>query len=133
MNNDLFGEAIHVYTRTQAIEDGVLIDVSEVAGQAGFRLPVAVTSAVWERYISWNDNDTQNQVYQDESGRLWDVIWMLRMAVNSCRGESEVCYRLLVIPRDGISRKPVSIVLKAVIYGGDKGEPVITIMLPSED
>jgi hypothetical protein len=48
-------------------------------------------------------------------------------------GESVVRYRLLVIPRDGKSRKSVSIVLKADIHGGDKGEPVITIMLPSED
>ena len=77
--------------------------------------------------------DTQKQVYQDEAGRLWDVMWMLRIAINSCRGESEICYRLLVIPRDGRSRKPVSVDLKAVIHGGDKDEPVITIMLPTED
>jgi len=33
---------IHTYTRAQAIEDGVLIDVSEMAREAGFRWPVAV-------------------------------------------------------------------------------------------
>ena len=34
-------EIIYAYTRAQAIEDGVLADVSEVAKEAGFRYPVA--------------------------------------------------------------------------------------------
>jgi len=133
MKNDFFGDAIHVYTRAQAIDDGVLVDVSEVANEAGFSLPVAVTAAVWEKYISWSDSDTEKQAYQDESGRLWDVLFMLRMAINGCNDESVVRYRLLVIPRDGTSRRPVSVVLKAEIHGGDEREPMITIMLPNED
>jgi hypothetical protein len=133
MDNDLFGDAIHIYTRTQALADGMLINVSGVALEAGFRLPVAVTAAVWGKCISWTTSDTEKQVYQDEAGRLWDVLWMLRMAINNCKGESVVRYRLLVIPRDGRSRKPASMVLKAEIHGGVEREPVITIMLPSED
>ena len=43
----LFGAPIHVYTRAQAIADGVLVDVSDTARDAGFRVPVALTSAVW--------------------------------------------------------------------------------------
>lgn len=37
-------ELIHVYTREQAVSDGVLIDVTIPAREAGFRFPVAVTS-----------------------------------------------------------------------------------------
>lgn len=131
--NNLFGDVIYSYTRAQAIEDGVLVDVSETAREAGIRLQVVVTCAVWDRYISWDDSDTGKQSYQNESGRLWDVAWMLRMAINSCRDESAVRYRLHVIPRDGRSKKPKLIQLKAVIHGGDDGEPVITVMLPTED
>ena len=32
-------DLIHSYTRAQAIEDGVLVDVSDVAKEAGFKLP----------------------------------------------------------------------------------------------
>ena len=40
-------DLIHSYTRQQAIEDGVLMDVSETAKEAGVRFPVALTRAVW--------------------------------------------------------------------------------------
>lgn len=40
-------EVIHAYTRAQAIEDGVLVDLSDLAREAGFRFPVAVTLGVW--------------------------------------------------------------------------------------
>ena len=42
---------ISVYTRKQAIDDGVLVDVSSVALEAGIRYPVAVTARVWHEYI----------------------------------------------------------------------------------
>jgi len=41
-----FGPVIYGYSREQAIADGVLIDVSELAREAGFRILVAVTAAV---------------------------------------------------------------------------------------
>ena len=47
--NNIFGDVIYQYTRAQAIEDGVLIDVSETAREAGITFPTAVTAAVWER------------------------------------------------------------------------------------
>jgi hypothetical protein len=40
-------DLIHSYTRTDALRDGVLIDVSAVAREAGIRYPVALTRAVW--------------------------------------------------------------------------------------
>ncbi len=38
---------IHAYTRAQAIADGMLIDASKLAKEAGFKYPVALTSAAW--------------------------------------------------------------------------------------
>ena len=59
-------EAIYSYTRQQAIEDGVLIDVSNLAKEAGFRFPVAFTRAVW----SYNVEVPEGVTGQDETGRL---------------------------------------------------------------
>jgi hypothetical protein len=132
-NKDLFGDEIYCYTRAQAIDDGVLVDVSEIAKEAGFKISVVVTQAVWEKYVAWTGEDTDKQTYQDESGRLWDVIWMLSLASNRSRGKSDVMYELYAVPRDGRSRRPAKIQLKAVIHGGDHGEPAITVMLPTED
>ncbi len=43
---------IFTYTRAQAIEDGVLVDLSEWAKETGFKIPVACTSEVWHSYIT---------------------------------------------------------------------------------
>jgi len=34
---------IYSYTRAQAIEDGMFVDVTETAKEAGFKYPVAIT------------------------------------------------------------------------------------------
>ncbi len=67
--NHLFGDTIYSYTRAQAIEDGVLVDATDMAQEAGIHLPVAVSQAVWDQYIEWSDQDTDLQVFQDETGR----------------------------------------------------------------
>ena len=57
---DYFGAPISVYTRRQAIDDGVLVDVTEWANEAGFSLPAVVTRAVWEDCCDWTDNRREN-------------------------------------------------------------------------
>jgi hypothetical protein len=44
-------EVVHRYGRRQAIADGVLVDVTATAREAGFRYPVALTRAVWDNYV----------------------------------------------------------------------------------
>ena len=39
-------ELIYAYTRKQAIEDGVLVDVTETAKEAGFRVSLAISSTL---------------------------------------------------------------------------------------
>lgn len=132
---DLFdsNNLIFAYTRAEAIADGELVDVTADAMKSGFKIPVAVTRAVWNDYIQWNNEDTDRQTNQDKSGRLADALWMLYLACKRNRDEAYIQYKLYVIPRDGNSISPVWVALKAVICGGDDGEPVITIMLPNED
>ena len=132
-------DLIHTYTHAQAIEDGYLVDVSETAKEAGFRIPVALTRTVWDDCVAWNEEDTHRKGWpQDESGRLWDVLFMAILAVRRSvrQGEPEggrVPYQVLRVPRSGAGRRPRTVVLHVVIGGGDDGEPVITIMQPGED
>ncbi|MFZ2316080.1 MAG: DUF6573 family protein [Gammaproteobacteria bacterium] len=130
---NIFGNVMYGYSRAQAIEEGVLIDVSPTAQTSGFKLPVAVTRSVWHTYIEWTNDDSEQQTSQNQSGRLADVLWMLYSACKRNGDESSIQYQLNVIPRDGQSIKPQLISLKAVIDDGDNGEAVITIMLPTED
>ena len=119
---------IHSYTRREAIEDGVLVDVSAVAREAGIRYPVAVTSAVWGNYVEV----PPDVVGQDEQGRLWDVLWMFRTAVQRQRGPGSDVVRYSLLVRND-NERPREVELKAVCGPGDDGEPVVTILLPEED
>jgi len=129
-----FGEVIFSYTRAEAIADGVLVDVSETARETGFTVPVALTRAVWADAVAWSDADNERQTYQDEIGRLWDVLFMAAMAIRGHRGEGSVLsFEIARIPRDGKSTQSEAIDLKLHLGAGDHGEPVITIMEPTED
>jgi len=130
---NLFGDIISRYTRAQAIADGVLVDVSETAREAGFRWPVAITCTAWLHCVAWSEPDNRRQVYQDEAGRLWDVLWMAYNAIRSAPGGTQIEYALYRVPRDGKSVTATRTRLKLVCGPGDAGEPVITIMLPQED
>ena len=114
----IFGEVIYSYTRAQALEDGMLIDVSETAREAGIKFPVAITSAVWGKHIT-----PSKRSCQDTEGRLWDTLWMFRNTAKN--GGSTMLFQVYY------SRRLVT--LKAVCGPGDNMEPVITIMLPNED
>lgn len=130
----LFGEVIYAYTRAQAIADGVLVDVSLTARATGFRWPVALTRAAWEDCVAWSKEDSRRQVHQDESGRLWDVLWMAMNAIRrSLGGASQTLYQIYRVPRDGKCSEAQLVTLKLVAGPGDAGEPVITILLPQED
>ena len=130
---EVFGDPIHIYTRAQALEDGFLVDVTETAKEAGFRVPVALTRAAWADCVEWSEKDTQRQTYQDQAGRLWDVLWM---AINAARRNTQresFQFQLYRVPRGGRSMRPRLTRLVCKIGPGDSGEPVITIMLPGED
>jgi hypothetical protein len=123
-SDDMFGEVVSSYSRAQAIEDGVLVDVSNVAREAGLTYPVALTRAAWELCVTV---PPKLQGQQDEAGRLWDVLWMLR--INVGRGGDRLLYSLLVRTAHGRRR----VTLKSICGPGDDPKPVITVMLPEED
>ena len=121
-------EVIHSYTRAEAIADGVLVDVSEMAKEAGFKFPVALTRAAYVKYAEVPEGMTG----QDQQGRLWDILNMLRFAAAQSRGESEILFKLYVRVHKG-DRRPRLVTLKSVCGPNDDASPCITVMMPDED
>jgi hypothetical protein len=126
---------ISTYSRAQAIEDGALVNVSIDAREAGFSWPVAMTSAAWAEAVTW---DAENGEYQDEKGRLWDVVFMAGIAIRRNRGRraeetSRLSFHLYRIPNVPDATEANELELVIAVSGGDDGEPVMTIMLPNED
>jgi hypothetical protein len=139
----IFGGCISCYTRAQAIDDGVLVDVSKTASEAGFKWSVAITRAVYDRYVEVPEELSGQQ---DIQGRLWDVLWMFWVNVRTGkidgdRGEFTLLVRFPAAAEWQSNEKahPAEmgglrlVTLKSVSGPGDNGEPCITIMLPDED
>lgn len=140
-------EMVSSYSRADAIADGDLIDVSSTAKEAGIRYPVALSRAVWARYVEFDAAALEGQG-QSVSGRLWDVLWMFRSQAKNTDGAA-LRFRLHVAKRDagdwqtnedhpepgtGLTRETHRLVtLKAIIGPGDTAAPVITILTPDED
>jgi len=133
--SDIFDDVdvVYQYTRKNLIDDGDLVEVpADLARQAGFRVPVGILTEVWQSCIEWTDEDSERQVPQDQTGRLWDLLNVLRVRAKACGGDT-IFFTISRIPRDGKSKRPENVRLKSVIGPGDDPKPVITIMLPDQD
>jgi hypothetical protein len=126
----LFTQAdlISSFTRAQAIEDGVLADVTEWASSTtgfhgGFTIPVALTAAVWADI----ENIPQRCQDQDVRGRTHDLLFMASQAARRSKGGSDLLFQVLMDV--GCSRKQT---YRLVVGPGDKGEAVATILKPEE-
>jgi hypothetical protein len=115
-------------SRAQAIADGGLVDVTKMAREAGFRHGVAVTASVWSRCV----RVPEGVECQDEAGRLWDILWMLRHAVQREKDDATELLFQLYVRND--NHWPRLVTLKAVCGPDEHGEPCITVMpLPAQD
>lgn len=145
---ELFGEPIHIVTRAQLIEAGELIDLTnatddrggQLCEQAGFKVPVAITRGAFAatveaggKWVPDGDGETlELPGGQSMTGRLWDVLWMLRCAIGGCaQGQDRLTFQVLVDKRGKGRPRPVT--LKSICGPGVQGEPVITILLLEED
>jgi len=113
-------------TRKQAIEDGVLVDVSDMAKQAGIIDPVALTRVVWTGCIAASSVVGG----PTEARRLSHLLLYLALTIAKARGSDPLHFE--IVERQG-STAFKTIELKAVLDDGDDGEQVITVMYPDED
>lgn len=121
-------EVISAYSREDAIEDGVLVDISKWAREADFRYPVAVTQAVWGIL---EPSEVLAKEGQSAAGRAWDMLAILRMKIRSAGSTDAVQFAPLFVLEPG--HAPETVELRATCGPGDSGAPVVTVMLPNED
>jgi len=129
-----YGPVLSTYTRAQAIADGELVDVTDTAREAGFRIPVAITRTVWTRLVALPDG---YRGFQDEAGRLWDLVWMARhyALANRDRDRFTMCVLVRDVRKDlrDSNRPPRRHFPIVAIGAGDDGSAVITILFPEDD
>ena len=129
-NNDSpFGEIIYAYTRAQAVADGVQVEVTKTAQEAGIRFPVFLTRTVFDAYVAVPPNVSG----QDEAGRLWDVVWMLRFAIQRTKSGVERLPFALYVRNDNRAAKLVKLIATCGALDIDDPQPAITVMMPDED
>jgi hypothetical protein len=115
---DVFGEPIFVYTRQQAIEDGILVDVTAWAGDGpegmlgGFTVPVALTHSLWATVDIDNPDERDEPEWrrlaresgESTRGRAHDVLWLAAIAARRARGADRLRYSVLMTTTAGGGR-----------------------------
>ena len=134
-NESPFGEVIYSYTRSQAVADGVQVEVTKTAQEAGIKFPMFLTRAVFDNYVAVPDGVTG----QDEAGRLWDVVWMTRFGIIRARPgvmAGAACTRIPVafyVRNDNRAARLVKLIATCGPLDMDDPQPAITVMMPDED
>lgn len=151
---ELFGPPISTYTRRQAFDDGILVDLmgtyddwpAAMVREAGIKIDVAITSTVFHDCVSPIADEDKDGAHhateqlapcQDIKGRLWDVLWMFSLEARRNPRAESLLFQLRTVPNIpiGSNRHPRAklVTLKAVVGPDDDGAPCITIMYPNED
>jgi hypothetical protein len=120
-------ETVFAYTRQNAIDDGIFVDITETAKEAGFKYHTVVTRNLFDTHIQ--PTVSQEAMGQSIAGRLWDVVWMA-----SC------CFRGVIGKIDGnmavfpvtFSGKTVDLWAFMEATSPDDPTPAINIMLPED-
>ncbi len=141
-----FGPMISSYTRAQAIEDGVLVDVMKAEGsngplvrEAGLRLHTVMTSGAFHATVLSGVTETPDGDFifpggQSFTGRLWDVLMLLVFAIRAAnaKGSTNEVHFAVAVDANG-DGKLNTVKLWSLCGPGDDAEPVLTIMLEGED
>lgn len=116
---------IYKYTAEQAVEDGILHEVGEIAKEAGFVVPVRITCGIYDLI---NPTEAAKAIGQSYEGRLWDVLNMARLGIK--KSEDDTLASFEVIFQDGQPAKQ-NIVTMWAMPDTTSGH-AIHILLPSE-
>ncbi len=128
-NESPFGAVIYTYSRSQAVADGVQVDVTKVAQEAGIQFPMFLTRAVFDQYVAVPPDVTG----QDEAGRLHDVVWMTRFAILRARPGVDRLPVALYVRNDNRTARLVKLIATCGPLDLDDPQPAITVMLVGED
>ncbi len=116
-----------ITNRQEAIEAGVLIDVTPDAQKLGLTFPVTVTRPLWEVGIA----PTQSLSDEEKSNRLRDVLMAFRLRMSSLVTLSPLIDfpAMLALPPGAI---PQPVPLFALLQPDAKNQTTVTLLLPNE-
>jgi hypothetical protein len=119
----------HRYTRQQAIDDGVLFDLTEWAEATGFTMPVTCTAAVWYRWIMPPEGKVEPG--HSKTDRAHHVLRMLFAAVRRQQATADP----ITFEVTGLNpqRQPETATLQARHEHDGDDEPVMVVMLEHEE
>ena len=118
-----------------AIDEGSLINISDLAREAGFRCPVVLTAGAFDACIARArsfDDDDDKALSAEETGQLRDLLKLLRHALIPLDGGSTgVDFAVDVLNENRPELPPVmQLCVACGLRHGDL--PAITVMLPGE-
>jgi len=107
----------------------VQVEVTKTAKEAGIKFPVFLTRGVFDAYVAVPEDVSG----QDEAGRLWDVVWMLRLAILRSLDRCDRLPVALYVRNDNTRAKLVKLIATCGAVDINDPQPAITVMLPDED
>ncbi len=116
---DIFGPVLYSYPRAQAIEDGVLVDVSDSDAASLYKYPVVVTQALHAALSVGRGKEPDTY-----TARLRDVFSMAIAWSRGTGGGEDVYFPVKV------GRKVLR--LRVNCGPGDNAEPVLTFGFPED-
>ncbi|HEX7767102.1 MAG TPA: DUF6573 family protein [Nitrospira sp.] len=113
--------------RQEAIQSGILIDVTPTAKELGLTFPVTITKPLWDIGIVTNHSLSQ----EEQSGRLRDVLMAFRLRLASLATISPLIDfpALLTMPPSTV---PQPVPLFAIIQPDSGNQANVTLLLPNE-
>ena len=118
-------EVIDAYTQAQAIDDGVLIDVSDQARALGLSHSFAVTASAWAECVLLPSGESGTE---REAERVKALIVRATQELDQSGG-NDVWFSVTTGQPEGTE----AVELRAVLWSGDDAKPVCTVMLGCED
>ena len=129
MTPDKDWNVVFEYSRAQAIADGVLVDVTDVARGVGFKVHTVVTATLYHGYVV-PPAGLDGSFGQSAAGRLHDVLTLALFAARASKGTDRVYFKVDFLMAPG---KTETVDIIAHIGPGDTPAPVLTIMMPEDD
>jgi len=113
--------------RQEAIQSGILIDVTPTAKELGLTFPVTITKPLWDIGIVTN----QSLSREEQSGRLRDILMAFRLRLASLATISPLIDfpALLTMPPSTV---PQPVPLFAIIQPDGGNQANVTLLLPNE-
>jgi hypothetical protein len=118
---------VQLLNREEAIEAGILVDVSSIAEQVGLRLSVGISKPLWELGIT----ASHQLADEDCQGRVRDVLLALRLHVEQAEITAPWIKfpALLSLPPE---TQPQVCTLVAIAHKDSTAPYALTVMLPEE-